>query len=265
MLDRLRWGCKVGSMKCILVIILVLCAGIGNAGAQVEMGGRQEKPLVRVGIMAFPGFSEQNEAGEVVGKTVDLTRMLLDQAGYRADIRIMPAARIWRGLESGSVDLWPGILNKPDLEEHTLLTERDLGQVGIDLYYRPGEPEPVLPDALAGKRLILITNYTYVTSLMETLSDPALGLEQVTSISHMGALQMLLKGRGDYLLDYQVQVDAATQELGIAPLPSVQMAEQPMRFILSLKSGFAPELKADLDRAYDELAFMGVDLEVTRQ
>lgn len=252
-------------MKLLLVVILVLCASIGDARAQGEMGELHEKPVVRVGIMAFPGFSELNEAGEAVGKTVVLTRMLLEQAGYRADIRIMPAARIWRGLESGGVHLWPGILNKPALKEHTLMTDRDLGQVGIDLYYRPGESEPELPGALAGKRVILITNYTYVTSLLDTLRDPELGLEQVTSISHIGAVQMLLKGRGDYLLDYQVQVDAATRQLGIAPLPSVQMAEQPMRFILSQESGFAPELKADLDRAYDELALQGVDLEVTRQ
>ncbi len=110
--------------------------------------------------MMFPGFSELSEEGEAVGKTVTLTRMLLEQAGYRANIRIMPAARIWRGHESGQVHLWPGILNKPDLENHTLLTERDLGQVGINLYYRPTEPSPVSPEGLAGKRLILITNYT---------------------------------------------------------------------------------------------------------
>lgn len=97
------------------------------------------------------------------------------------------------------------------------------------------------------------------------MRDPALGLEHVTSISHIGALQMLLKGRGDYLLDYRVQVDAAAQELGIEPLPSLQLAEQPMRLVLSLRSGFAPELKADLDRAFDELASRGVELDVRRQ
>lgn len=248
-----------------MALMLSLLLGGGAAFGQTEAGGSREKPLVRVGIMMFPGFSEMNEGGEAVGKTVTLTRMLLEQAGYRADIRIMPAARIWRGLQNGQVDLWPGILNKPDLESHTLLTGRDLGQVGINLYYRPNQPAPVLPDELAGKRLILITNYTYIKSLIETLRDPALGLEHVTSISHTGALQMLLKGRGDYLLDYRVQVEAAERELGIEPLPSVQLAEQPMRFVLSLRSGFAPQLKADLDRAFDELATRGVELDVTRQ
>lgn len=252
-------------MKCVMAILLSLVLSFSVGFVQAETTEPSEKPLVKVGIMMFPGFSEMNEKGEAVGKTVTLTRMLLEQAGYRANIRIMPAARIWRGLESGNVQLWPGILNKPGLEDHTLLTERNLGQVGIDLYYRSGEPAPALPSDLAGKRLILITNYTYINSLIEELRDPVLELELVTSISHIGAVQMLLKGRGDYLLDYRVQVDAAARELGIEPLPYVQLAEQPMRFVLSLASGFAPELKAALDRASDELAAQGVELDVTKQ
>lgn len=252
-------------MREIGAIILAVLLGFGAAVAQAGAARATDKPAVNVGIMMFPGFSELDKQGQPVGKTVRLTRLLLDQAGYRANIRIMPAARIWRGLENGNVHLWPGMLNKPGLEEHTVLTERDLGQVGINLYYRPGEPAPLESAQLAGKRLILITNYTYVKSLLERLRDPALELEQVTSISHPGAVQMLLKGRGDYLLDYRVQVDAAVKELGIDPLPSVQVAEQPMRFVLSLRSGFAPQLKADLDRAYDALALQGVELDVTRQ
>lgn len=252
-------------MKLVAVIVLFLSLGVGAVYTQAAIDGPQEKPLIRVGIMMFPGFSELNEKGEAVGKTVTLTRKLLEQAGYRADIRIMPAARIWRGLESGNVHLWPGILNKPGLEDHTVLTERNLGQVGINLYHRSDEPAPVLPAELAGKRLILITNYTYIKSLLEDLRDPSLGLEHVTSISHVGAVQMLLKKRGDYLLDYRVQVDAAAKELGIEPLPSVQLAEQPMRFVLSLRTGFAPKLKEDLDRAFDELAAQGAELDVRRQ
>lgn len=252
-------------MQLMMAIILALSLGAGAALAGTGTAGSREKPLVRVGIMMFPGFSELNSEGEATGKTVTLTRMLLQQAGYRADIRVMPPARIWRGLDSGEVHLWPGILNKPDLESHTLLTGRDLGQVGINLYYRAGEAAPALPADLAGKRLVLITNYTYIKSLLGTLHDPSLGLEHVSSNSHTGALQMLLLGRGDYLLDYRVQVDAAARELGIASPPFVQVAEQPMRFVLSLRSGFAAQLRRDLDRAFDELAAQGVELDVTRQ
>lgn len=248
-------------VRLVLGVILVLSAAKGYA----QLAADSEMPLVRVGIMMFPGFSEMDEHGQAVGKTVRLTRRLLEQAGYRAEIRIMPAARIWRGLEGGQVHLWPGIVNKPGLDSHTLLTDRDLGQVGINLYYRAGEPVPELSSGLDGKRLIRITNYTYIQSLVSKLNDPGSGLVPVSSISHRGALQMLLKRRGDYLLDYEVQIEAAARELGIDVPPSVQLAEQPMRFVLSLNSGFAPQLKADLDRAFDELAARGEELDVTRQ
>jgi polar amino acid transport system substrate-binding protein len=43
------------------------------------------------------------------------------------------------------------------------------------------------------------------------------------------------------------------------------LAEQPMRFLISNKSGFASSLRADLDRAYDQLVAAGEDLEITPQ
>lgn len=246
------------------VIHLMLCAALA-LGVSLAHASDSSKPVVRVAMMMFPGFSEVDDQGRIVGKTVRLTRRLLEHAGYRADIRIMPAARIWRGLEGGQVHLWPGVLDKPGLDAHTLVTERDLGRVGINLYYRPGEPAPMVPSGLSGKRLILITNYTYVESLVRQVLDPGRGATRVSSSSHLGALQMLLKGRGDYLLDYRVQVEAAARELGLDPLPSIPVAEQPMRFLISNKSGFASSLRADLDRAYDQLVTAGEDLEVTHQ
>lgn len=215
--------------------------------------------------MRFPEYSYQNEQGQATGVMVDLTRLLLERAGYRANIRILPSARIWRGLEDGDVHLWPGIVNKPGLDELTVLTEGDLAQVAINLYYLPGSPKPVWPQDLLGKRVILITNYTYIKSLLERLQDPALGMSFDSSMSHAGALEMLLRGRGDFLLNYRAQVDPLVADMGLEPLPYIEIAEHPMRLVLSRQSGFAEELKADLDRAYDELAAEGVELDVEKR
>ncbi|PCD00764.1 substrate-binding periplasmic protein [Halopseudomonas pelagia] len=230
-----------------------------------ELNPQAARPVVQVGIMRFPEYSYQNEQGKAVGVMVDLTRLLLDRAGYRSDIRILPSARIWRGLEDGEVHLWPGIVNKPGLDDLTLLTERDLTRVAINLYYLPGQPKPALPEALVGKRLILITNYTYVKSLLERLQDPALAMSFDSSMSHVGALEMLLRGRGDFLLNYRAQVDPLVAGMGLEPLPHIELAEHPMRYVLSRQSGFAEQLKADLDRAYDELAAEGVELDVVKR
>ncbi|SDR79102.1 polar amino acid transport system substrate-binding protein [Halopseudomonas xinjiangensis] len=223
------------------------------------------KPLVQVGLMPFPGYSFSDEKGLPAGKTVKLTRLLLNQAGYPHEIRIMPPARIWRGLEDGTVHVWPGVISKPGLEDHTQLTDRTLGLVGINLYARPGSALPVWPDGIAGKRIILITNYTYTNDLLRTLYDANRAVRFHRGSSHTGAVNMLLRGRGDYLLDYRAQVDPIVARLGMEPLPFVQVAEQPMRFLISRKSGFADRLKNDLDRAFDELAAQGAELDVTRQ
>lgn len=253
-------------LKCLIAgMVAALWLLSGPAIAAPEQESQADRPVVRVGIMRFPGYSYMDEQGQATGTMVDLTRLLLERAGYRSTIRILPSARIWLGLENGQVHLWPGIVNKPGLDKHTLLTERDLAKVAINLYYRPEAPKPVWPQGLIGKRVILITNYTYIKSLLKRLQDPALNMSFDSSISHQGALEMLLRGRGDFLLNYRAQVDPLLAEMDLEPLPYIEIAEHPMRFVLSRNSGFAEQLKADLDRAYDELAAEGVELDVEKR
>ena len=223
------------------------------------------KPVVQVAFMDFPGYSQLDESGRATGKAVELLRKLLDEAGYTAQVRILPAARIWLGLESGEVHLWPGVLNKPGLDEHTLLTGRDLGQVNIDLYYLPGQPAPDWPQGLRGRSVIMITNFTYTNALKDTVLDPELDLTLYKSNSHRGAVEMLRRGRGDYLLDYRAQVDVVLEKLDGISLEHVEVAVQPMRLVLSRHSGFAEQLRQDLDAAFDRLRAQGVELDVTKQ
>lgn len=223
------------------------------------------KPVVQVAFMDFPGYSQLDESGRATGKAVELLRKLLDEAGYAAQVRILPAARIWLGLESGEVHLWPGVLNKPGLDEHTLLTSRDLGQVNINLYYLPGQAAPVWPQGLRGGSVIMITNFTYTNALKSILLNPELELTLYKSNSHRGAVEMLRRGRGDYLLDYRAQVDVVLEELNGIRLEHIEVAVQPMRLVLSRHSGFAEQLQQDLDAAFDRLQAQGVELDVTRQ
>lgn len=248
------------------VAMLLLC-WVGNVSA--EQGARPpqtaSKPVVDVALMDFPGYSELNAEGEIVGKTVRLITRLLEQAEYPYRMRILPAARIWRGLEDGSVDLWPGTVTRPGWESFTLQTERPLGLIGINLYYRPGEPAPAWPEGLRGKQLILMMNHIYTPQLLATVQDPSLEVGLHRSSSHVGSVKMLLRGRGDYLLHYRSQVEPVIADMGLASLPSLQIIQVPMRFVISQHSGFAEQLRSDLDRAYDELAKQGVELNVTQQ
>lgn len=223
----------------------------------------QARPEVQVALMDFPGYAYLDESGQAVGKAVELVEQLLGEAGYPANVRILPAARIWLGLESGDIHVWPGVLSKPGLDQNTLLTSRDLGQVRINLYYLPGQPVPDWPQGLRGKSVIQITNFTYTNELKQVLADPQLDLTVLQSNSHQGALQMLLRGRGDFLLDYPAQVEVLRQELELAELPFIEVATQPMRLVLSRRTDFAEQLRDDLDAAFDRLQAQGVELDVS--
>ncbi|WP_150303122.1 substrate-binding periplasmic protein [Pseudomonas saliphila] len=249
-------------------VAMLMACWLNSAGADEADSGpaiTDSRPVVEVALMDFPGYSEFDASGQIAGKTVQLITRLLEQAGYPFRMRIMPAARIWRGLEDGSVDLWPGTVTRPGWEFFTLQTDRQLGLVSIHLYHRPGEPAPVWPEGLRGKKLILMMNHIYTQDVLGTVEDPALGVELHRGSSHAGAVNMLLRGRGDYLLHYRTQVEPVVVEMGMEPLPSQRIIQVPMRFVVSQRSGFAEQLKADLDRAYDELAMQGVELNVTRQ
>lgn len=224
-----------------------------------------EKPVVRVAFMDFAGYSELDESGQVVGKVVTLMSKLMTEAGYPMEASLLPAARIWQGLERGTVHAWPGMLNKPVMDAHTLLTERNLGLVAISLYHLPGTPAPIWPEGLRNRTVITITNFTYTSDIWKVLNDPDLNLTINRTNSHAGGLQMLHRGRGDYLLNYPAQVDPALEELGMEPLPSVAIVEMPVRVVLSRQSGFAEQLQVDLDAAFDRLAEQGVELDVRWQ
>ena len=247
------WRCLMRSLA-LWLALLFLVPGLVAAA---------EKPVVHVAFMDFAGYAERNEAGEVAGRGVGLVKALLDEAGYPFRMTLLPAARIWQGLENGTVHVWPGMLNKPDLDEHTLLSDRDLGRIGINLYHLPDTPAPSWPADLHDRSVITITNFTYTRELWAVLNDPARNLTIHKTGSHVGALQMLERGRGDYLLDYRTQVGSALAELGMEALPEVAVAEMPMRFVLSRHSGFAQQLKADLDASFDRLQAQGMEMDVT--
>lgn len=258
------WACLVTSLA--LLIADMPSLGAQEAAAQSAVAAEKvTRDPLQVGIMHFPGYSEVNADGEASGHTVTLIKKLMDEAGLPYEVRILPAARIWKGLEDGSVQVWPGIVNKPGLEAYTLLTQRPLGVVGINLYYPPDSPAPQWPQGIKGKRVILITNYTYTAQLMRTLDDPALGLTFHSGSSHIGAVRMLLRGRGDYLLDYRAQVEAVTKQLNIEMLPHLTVAEQSMRLVVSRRTPGAAELVQQFDLAYDRLQARGEELDITRQ
>ncbi|MFS2127548.1 substrate-binding periplasmic protein [Pseudomonas sp. Pseusp97] len=219
-------------------------------------------PVLTVGYYEFPPYTYTDPDGSTRGSGAEIVRRILLKAGYRADFRPLPSARLYLGLQDGSVQLWAGAPGKPELEGSTLECERVLGHVELNLYRLASRPSPRLPEGLAGSRIILISGYSYWRPITEMLADPRLQLEVHRTSTHAAALQMLERGRGDYLIDYQAPVEQARRELSMAPLASDNLYSVPTKLIVSRHAPNAEGLRAQLDRAYDELQAAGYEMKL---
>lgn len=225
--------------------------------AAPQLHAQDARPSLNVGYYEFPPYIYTARDGHAAGSGARLVRLLLERAGYRPAFRALPSARLYLGLQDGSVALWAGAA-KPELAADTLQARRVLGHVSLNLYYPAHQPAPRVPQDLAGRRLILISGYSYWKPVTDFIQDPNLHLHLrlYRTGTHHAALRMLELGRGDYLLDYQAPVEAASRQA----LASQELYRLPLRMIVSRHIPGAEALRDRLDQAYDQLRSDGADL-----
>lgn len=246
--------------NCLLLLYLLSFPSTSLAGAAPPPAS--EAPLVKVGFYEFPPSIYSDEEGNAKGSLVDFVRRMLNRAGYRAEFRSLPSARLYNGLIDGSVHLWAGATGKPALLDHTIETRHSLSEVTMNLYFRPDTAPPKIPEGLAGRDVILISGYSYWPSVSRLLQDPQLGVVTHSTSTHTAALEMLQRGRGDFIIDYQIPVNQARKELGMGEIPFVVLERMPIKYIISKKAPSAEKLRDDLDRVYVEMKAAGEDLQV---
>lgn len=239
---------------------LALIAALSCSPGLALTASREAKPLIQVGFYEFPPYSYSDSQGRPQGAILRLTRRLLEHAGYPYELRTYPGARLYSGLQDGSVHIWPGAPGKPELAGHTLETRTQLGEIVLNLYFRRDTLLPRIPEDLKGRGIILISGYSYWQQSNALINDPALAMHQHRTGSHRAALEMLRRRRGDFLLDYQSPVEQARRRLGMEELPYLQLQHIPLKLIVSRHAPDAKALRNALDRAYQELREAGEDL-----
>ncbi|MCQ2030035.1 bifunctional lytic transglycosylase/amino acid ABC transporter substrate-binding protein [Stutzerimonas zhaodongensis] len=218
-----------------------------------------------VGFYDFPPAIYSDPQGQAQGPLVDLTRRVIEQAGYQASFRGLPSARLYAALQNGTIDLWPGAPGKPELQADTLEGRETLARINLNLYHRPDTPSPTVPDSLRKRGVIIIGGYNYWPQVNQMLRDPALEIRLHRTATHASALEMLKHRRADYLLDYEAPVNQTLARLGLGPLPYIQMHKVAIRFIVSRHMDDSQAVVDALDRAYAEMAAAGEDLDLPEQ
>ncbi|MBC9249304.1 bifunctional lytic transglycosylase/amino acid ABC transporter substrate-binding protein [Pseudomonas alcaligenes] len=243
--------------RLLLAVLLVL---LSSAAAHAQAPAPAN--VVHVGYYEFPPYSWTDTDGKPQGSILALTERLLRHAGYRGEYRSLPGARLYAAVRDGSVQLWPGAGGKSELQGHTFEARNSLGEISLALYRRAGTPAPAIPLDLRDKSVIVISGYSYWKSVNDLLADPALGITTHRTSTHASALEMLLRKRGDYLLDYQAPVEQTRKTLGLSPLPVTVLQRMPLRLIASRHAPGSQQLLEQLDSAYDELRASGHDLDL---
>lgn len=235
------------------------------AGSGIANAATATTQTLTVGFYDFPPAIYSDEHGQAQGVLVDITRRILEHAGYTADFRGLPSARLYAALREGSVDLWPGAPGKPELSKDTLEGKETLSTISLNLYHRLDTPTPVLPGDLAKRGVIIINGYNYWPAVNQMLYDPKLDIRLHRATNHASALQMLQHRRASFLLDYQAPVSQIMQQMDMQPLSYLAIHQVPIRFIVSRKLKDGQHVLDALDRAYAEMTAAGTDLSLPEE
>ena len=218
----------------------------------MAMGGDR---VLKVGYLDFPPYQFRNAAGEPDGRFIELTRQVAEEAGYELEFLYLPAARVYHYLESGYIDVWQGFGGNPGLGEQVLESRTVPIRVAYGVWYLSSTPKPRHFHDLYGNTLITITGYNYAGLTRQFNHSNA--LSAVSTADHRSALEMLERGRGEYLLNYQEPVlDLLLAE----PVPGIRFTRMWVRdaaWLFSNVSGKAPTWRDDFDQAWDRLAMRG--------
>lgn len=211
------------------------------------------EPAIRAGYIEFPPYSYTDENDQAAGDIVDLVNLLAQRAGHRVEFHVGPNLRVFKSLESGQVEVWATVVNHPMVGPHVLQSAYRIARLKLNLYYR-GTNVPQLPYALRGSRLLLMQGFVYPNSpLTAYIEDPDYRVSKSQAPSHSAAIQMLRRGRADYLLNYQTPMEQALGETDQPLPPHVVVLEQDFTLVFSKRSPRAQLLRDDFDRALKQL------------
>lgn len=211
--------------------------------------------IVRIAYTEFPPFTYLNELGQPAGALIELTRQVAIEAGYRPEFVSLPINRIYLYLRNGTIDLSVGLSGVPTLRNEVLESQVTPSVVQLSAWYTKGTPPLTRFEDFHGKTVIVISGYTY-GSLIERLARiPDIRVTEAPH--HRSAIDMLLRGRGDYVLDYRQPVRQVLEDTDNGPVYESEVRTRYVAWLFSLARHDAAVLRDAFDSAYLRLAARG--------
>lgn len=210
---------------------------------------------VRIAYTEFPPAEYQNDQGQPAGFFIELTRKVVEEAGYEAEFIYLPVSRVNLYLKSGAIDLFPGLSGVPALKYKVLESWANVYPTRLSAWYLEGS-EPLRHfGQLEGKTVIVIGGYTY-GGLLSWL-DQSDNIRLTEAPNGRAAMEMLKLKRGDYVLDYRETVEAMLTEPSDSKIRGSEVRSRYSAWLYSLANPKAALLREELDDAYLRLVSRG--------
>lgn len=235
-----------------MAMLFAILAAISPAGhAQADIA----ESKVRIAYTEFPPAEYRNEQGEPAGFFVELTRKVVQEAGYKAEFIYLPVSRVYLYLKSGTVDLFPGLSGVPLLKYEVLESWVNVYPTRLNAWHLE-DVEPLTHfDQLEGKTVIVIGGYTYggLLTWLENSDD----IRLTEAPNSRAALEMLKLKRGDYVLDYRETVGGMLTRPSDSKIRGSEVRSRYSAWLYSLANPRAAVLRENLDDAYLRLVDRG--------
>lgn len=236
---------------CVWVTMALLAIAASSSIAETSGNSR----VLTIAYNEFPPFAHHTESGEASGLIIEMTRKVVEEAGYQPEFLFLPISRVYLYLKNGTVDAWPGLTNIPQLEGEVLESWAQPMTVQLSAWYLDGKPPLNHLDDLKGKTVIVIGGYTYA-GLIQWLQES--GQIVVTEApNHRAAIDMLKRHRGDYVLDYHAPVREILTEPSDSVVRESEVRSRTAAWLFSLANPRAAILREAFDDAYLRLVKRG--------
>ncbi|WP_091999147.1 substrate-binding periplasmic protein [Marinobacter pelagius] len=233
-------------------VTMALLAIAASSSVAEPTGDRR---VLTIAYNEFPPFAHHTESGEASGEIIEVTRKVVEEAGYEPEFLFLPISRIYLYLKNGTVDAWPGLTNIPQLEGEVLESWAQPLTVQLSAWYLEGNPPLNHFDDLQGKTVIVIGGYTYA-GMIQWLRES--GQILVTEApNHRAAIDMLKRRRGDYVLDYRAPVREILTEPSDSVVRESEVRSRTAAWLFSLANPRAAILREEFDDAYLRLVQRG--------
>jgi len=247
----MRLGHSIGLFR---LGITLLCGGLLGAAALAQTACRT---LVASGNPQYPPYLWRDPDNEtrLIGAIAELTEWLGNEIGVAIELRYVGNwARVQEETRAGRVDMIAGAfftLPRTEYMDYALLPFRETRSVIIQ---REGATFPFQRwDDLVSRKGLTVINNSFGQAF-DRFANESLSLSKVSTLDQ--ALQMLERGRVDYLVYEDSPAEAYIARLGLRNLRLMPtpVAQEQLYVTLSHRSACnTPELRGAITRAMFKL------------